>query len=84
MNTISYEDLKVGDWIRFYTNSLRGPGAVTRLAQITGFKYCRATKRLGIQRHRIGLTAVNAVDAFDDVGEIIEVNPPITKGISFL
>lgn len=81
---ISLDELKIGDWIRFHTNSLRGPSATTHLAQITGFHYGPPIKRLGIPARRIGLTAVNAVETFVAVQGIVEVNPEITKGISFL
>lgn len=36
---VSMDDLKVGDWVCFYTNAMREPTSATRLAQITGFKY---------------------------------------------
>jgi len=28
-------EYKIGDWIRFYTNSLRGPGATPSIGEIT-------------------------------------------------
>lgn len=81
---IPLDDLKVGDWVRFYTNSMREPTSTTRLAQITGFIYSPPVKRLGIPAKRIAATAINAVDRFDEIGDVIEVNPEITKGISLI